>query len=682
MSKGQPPTVIPLVKQEEGDDPLAWANDSAFAMESVSVIAAGTAAAGGGDDDYEVGSNIGEESGVDETGQEAEAPTPKETSRKKAVVKCFVSSCLQKHRAAANASFHKWPKNDPETKDAWVLACGRQNVKLNDHQGICGLHFAESAFLGSDGWRKEMNLEPKKRILKEGALPTLNLASKIEDYVIRFMKRVTVKTGPSKEEVPTNKMRIEVGPPYEHLMKTIKDPQLINITANVVVARPPKAKRQKGPKSLIKSDHICRIKGCPFQDEKAFMFCFPENEHLRREWAELCDMSQSQGNTDRNCWVPRVCSYHFDKADLMLTPNGFRDLVANARPRLHLNGSGVEAGSDEAADEGSPPPPEPDQSDNDEEAFEEAKKAATKTKPKNSARKEMINQLLKESSSTARSHRAPRAAHGKHPRWDEVFDNVESAYEAIGGYTGYGTRAGALRGQRTTKNFAAQVDFPDGCNLLVYQCLKQLRNALAAKDEEIKHLRVLVHHLSSELKERKSTMVLATPVVFEDNFEEENMAEMEKYWFCDQTTKRAASADDSQATHTGDEGPQSTKYRKVETRGRPKKDAFLSLVSDQRGSIRTMCCVPGCPSPVTVAYHKFPSAHSPYYTVWMEKCLGSTMDGNTRDMSNATVCGQHFDDDCFDIEVTMNEENTETRTRTVLKEDAIPTLQLNEFVNL
>ena len=51
-------------------------------------------------------------------------------------------------------------------------------------------------------------------------------------------------------------------------------------------------------------------------------------------------------------------------------------------------------------------------------------------------------------------------------------------------------------------------------------------------------------------------------------------------------------------------------------------------------------------------------------------------------IGNATVCGQHFDDDCFDIEVTMNEENTETRTRTVLKDDAIPTLQLNEFVNL
>lgn len=74
----------------------------------------------------------------------------------------------------------------------------------------------------------------------------------------------------------------------------------------------------------------------------------------------------------------------------------------------------------------------------------------------------MINKLLKDSS--ARSHRAPRAAHGKHPRWDEVFDDVESAYEAVGGYTGYGTntRAAALRGQRPTKNFAAQVDFPDG----------------------------------------------------------------------------------------------------------------------------------------------------------------------------------------------------------------------------
>ena len=139
--------------------------------------------------------------------------TAQQKQRKKVIVKCFMSSCLQKHRAAANASFHKWPKNDVEAKNAWVTACGRQNVTLNDHQGICGLHFADSAFVGSGGLRKEMNLEPKKRQLKEGAVPTLHLSSRIEDYVIRYMKRVTVKNS-SGAEIPTNKMRVEVGPPY------------------------------------------------------------------------------------------------------------------------------------------------------------------------------------------------------------------------------------------------------------------------------------------------------------------------------------------------------------------------------------------------------------------------------------------------------------------------------------
>ena len=51
-------------------------------------------------------------------------------------------------------------------------------------------------------------------------------------------------------------------------------------------------------------------------------------------------MMNQNDNTDRNCWVPRVCSYHFEKDDLELTPNGFRDLVANARPRLYLDGGG------------------------------------------------------------------------------------------------------------------------------------------------------------------------------------------------------------------------------------------------------------------------------------------------------------------------------------------------------
>ena len=131
---------------------------------------------------------------------------------------------------------------------------------------------------------------------------------------------------------------------------------------------------------------------------------------------------------------------------------------------------------------------------------------------------------------------------------------------------------------------------------MVYQCLKQLRNALAAKDEEIKHLRVLVHHLSSELKERKSTMVLATPVVFDDNFEEENMADVEKYWFCDQTAPKiedaatAGQASDALAAEgTEPHDGLYTKFRKVETRGRPKKDAFLSILNEDRGgSIRTM----------------------------------------------------------------------------------------------
>ena len=51
-------------------------------------------------------------------------------------------------------------------------------------------------------------------------------------------------------------------------------------------------------------------------------------------------------------------------------------------------------------------------------------------------------------------------------------------------------------------------------------------------------------------------------------------------------------------------------------------------------------------------------------------------------LGQATVCSEHFDEDCFDIEVTMNDENTETRTRSILKEDAIPTLKLNQFAKL
>ena len=70
---------------------------------------------------------------------------------------------------------------------------------------------------------------------------------------------------------------------------------------------------------------------------------------------------------------------------------------------------------------------------------------------------------------------------------------------------------------------------------------------------------------------------------------------MEKYWFCDQTTSQLSKIEDTTASDAqAAEGMEPhdglyTKFRKVETRGRPKKDAFLSILNENRGgSIRTM----------------------------------------------------------------------------------------------
>ena len=75
-------------------------------------------------------------------------------------------------------------------------------------QGICGLHFENSCFVGSEMMNLgiEMKTTPKRKALKEGAIPTLNLTCPIEDYVIRSMKRVTIKA-PDGEVIPTNKIR-------------------------------------------------------------------------------------------------------------------------------------------------------------------------------------------------------------------------------------------------------------------------------------------------------------------------------------------------------------------------------------------------------------------------------------------------------------------------------------------
>ena len=250
-------------------------------------------------------------------------------------IPCMVASCRNSIRVEKNASFHKWPKNDDETKSLWIAACGRQNVQILDNQGVCGLHFDETAF--ETNLKEELMGVKVKKTLKKGAVPTLNLRANVEDFVIRKMERVVIE-GTTGETLPTNKMTVEVGPAYEHHLKTIAEPQIITITVNRVVARPPLNKRSKNPK-MLKSEYICRVRHCPFQDEKAFMFCFPESESLRDAWSNACILSKSAENNDRNCWVPRVCSYHFKKEDFEMTSKataGFRDLNDDAVPSLHI----------------------------------------------------------------------------------------------------------------------------------------------------------------------------------------------------------------------------------------------------------------------------------------------------------------------------------------------------------
>ena len=64
MSENDDPSpMVTVLKKEDDDDPLAWASES-FAMESDSVLAAGTAAAGGQseneDDTNETDDDIGQ----------------------------------------------------------------------------------------------------------------------------------------------------------------------------------------------------------------------------------------------------------------------------------------------------------------------------------------------------------------------------------------------------------------------------------------------------------------------------------------------------------------------------------------------------------------------------------------------------------------------------------------------
>jgi len=807
-------------------------------------------------------------------------------------IPCVVASCLNATRVRKKTSFHKWPRFDPVTKSLWLAACGRQNIQVVDSQGICGLHFAEDAF--EKNYKEELLGVRGKKTLKKGAVPTLNLQAGVDEYVIRKIERMRVNAADGKV-FNTNKVKVEVGPAYEHHLKSIAEPQILTIMSNCVVARPNLNKRVKANLDSTgktgRNEYICRVKGCPFQDEKAFMFCFPEDDYLRNTaWNTVCDLKKSLGNDknsvesgDRNCWVPRVCSYHFKKEDFELSSAGFRDLKPEAYPSLHLGlqstGMGMKrakiclrklAESDcveyVAADAATAaaaksvklpaPPPAPLQPVPTDELEESDEARINRLVQEKAKEEERLERLREEDDSTAmikaksgsdlgqvkkrkavdkdilqqQEDQARTAASLSGDNYeDEQFDNRADYYDdddslphavpkrqsapspakrkklhkssyyyhydedgdgSDDGEELYKPVSAFDRINRPTKNMAVQVDFPDACNLLVYQCVKQLKCALAAKDEEIEHLRALVIHLSSQLEQRKNTMVLATPFVFpddddgggSDDDDGEFAKHIEKFYFLEKEKPQAPVTSNPQNLHVIHSQqpllphpdlqsqlqtvhqqtlqqqivvqPQPVQIQQQQQHGsivmsevnnsevatsaeaviedngqtvvqqiiiedplyqmessetepevlsetdvisspemekpkakRKRKNFASSLEPTSNPDfVRTVCCVPGCPSPVTVAYHKFPDVSSPLYTEWVTNCFGKSVaaaadagTGGDDSYSHAKVCGQHFSETSFDIIVEMDDETEQARTKTVLKDDAVPTKHLNHF---
>ena len=103
------------------------------------------------------------------------------------------------------------------------------------------------------------------------------------------------------------------------------------------------------------------------------------------------------------------------------------------------------------------------------------------------------------------------------------------------------------------------------------------------------------------MKDKKDTMVLATPFLISDQDEfEAQLPEFQRYWFNDQSSrarKRKASSSNRTEDESGEmvnqEEPSASSNRpKKESggpgrTGRPKKHAFLNMVSENK-AIRTM----------------------------------------------------------------------------------------------
>ncbi|KAG8291200.1 hypothetical protein J6590_066690 [Homalodisca vitripennis] len=88
------------------------------------------------------------------------------------MVGCSVANCRNHSKYTKNVIYHVFPKS-LSVNDVWVLKCNRTDT-FNVHTGrVCSDHFAESDYV--DDMKNRLLGLPQRRLLKDDAVPTLNL---------------------------------------------------------------------------------------------------------------------------------------------------------------------------------------------------------------------------------------------------------------------------------------------------------------------------------------------------------------------------------------------------------------------------------------------------------------------------------------------------------------------------
>jgi hypothetical protein len=180
------------------------------------------------------------------------------------MVGCSVAICRNHSTRTTNVAYHVFPKNI-KLRDAWIKKC-RRGDDFNPRSGsVCSDHFLESDYL--DDIKNRLLGLPQRKLLKEGAIPTINLEyKKVGDssnerekrQEQRGVRKSALETLKSLSPKKTSPCKTKSCPKYSSFQQT-------NINLNLNKSNPAKSSPKKTSPLKIKHRNVKLNKSSPLK---------------------------------------------------------------------------------------------------------------------------------------------------------------------------------------------------------------------------------------------------------------------------------------------------------------------------------------------------------------------------------------------------------------------------------